>query len=188
MSDVIHIHEDEWGMRSLHPIAAWGEAARDVEAAIAAGERNRAPDGVGWTGLHVIEEPAVDFTGTGLRLADLAGQLERHMPRVRRFNATATSGFDTSRRDPLGSYEDDAWAFGFDAACFLKLEPRGDLIARIWFEACTDNADRLAALRSAIETVDASAEAIIVDYWADATGRVRDKEFIRRYFEWIAGQ
>jgi hypothetical protein len=32
-SGLIHIHEDDWGMRSLHPAAAWGEVRAALERA-----------------------------------------------------------------------------------------------------------------------------------------------------------
>lgn len=182
MIDLIHIHEDDWGMRSLYPVAAWAEAARDLDAAIAAGECNRAPDGIGWTNVHVIKAPSIDFTSTGLALDAIAGRLAGTMPRVRLFRATAMSGFDTSRRDPLGSYEEDAWCFGIDATCFVKLEPSGALVARIWFEANTTEPRKLAALRAALQAIDGAAEAMIIDYWLDTAGRVRDEAFMERYF------
>lgn len=186
MTHGIHIHEDDWGMRSLHPIAAWRDAIADLGEAVEAGNRNRSPDGIGWTAMHVIKEPTADFSSLAMSLGAIASRLQTVMPRVRRFTATASAGFDTSRRDPYGSYDDDAWAFGFDAACFVKLEPAGTLVSRIWFEARTDDRERLAALRRAITMIDDAAEAMIIDYWADAAGRVRDAAFLDRYFTWLA--
>ena len=187
MSVLIHIHEDDWGMRSLHPIAAWPEAAADIDEAAAAGNRNRAPDGVGWTSVHVIAEPQIDFTSNGLSLEEAARLLAPLMPRVKRFVATSMAGFRTATRDPYGSYEENAWAFGFDAGCFIKLEPEGDLVRRIWFEASTGNTAHLAALRLAILAIDAIAECILIDYWSDSSGRVRDGGFLDRYFAALAG-
>ena len=187
MSDAIHIHEDDWGMRSLHPIAAWADATADLQGSFEAAVNNRAPDGIGWTDIHLIETPTLDFTSTGLLLHLIANRLAPMMPRVPRFIATAMAGFDPSRRDPYGSYEDEAWAYGFSADCFIKLEPKDDLVARIWFEARTGEEKKLAALRQAIDIIDSAAEAMIIDYWADAAGRVRDLSFAERYFAGLAG-
>lgn len=187
MTDLIHIHEDDWGMRSLHPIAGWQDALADLGRAIEAGQQDRSPDGIGWTDVHLINEPKVDFASAGLALAELAPRLEQVMPRVRRFIATASAGFDATERDRYGSYQEDAWAFGTDATCFIKLEPIGDHVGRIWFEARTDHVARLAALRQAINIVDDLAEAMIIDYWADVAGRVRDAGFMQRYFDGLAG-
>lgn len=182
----IHIHEDDWGMRSLHPVAAWVEAVADLGIAIEAGQRNRAPDGIGWTDVHVIQEPQHNFSSTGVSLDELSGKLGPIMPRVSRFVATALAGFDVARPDPYGSYEDDAWCFGFDAHCFIKLEPRNGLVERIWFEARTADIDRLAALRQAIQAIDRVVESLIIDYWVDVAGRVRDDEFMSAYFDRLA--
>jgi hypothetical protein len=182
----IHIHEDDWGMRSIHPVAAWPEATGDLARAVDAGRRNAAPDGLGWTGVHLIETASVDFTATSLRLDPLATVLAGVMPRVTRFIATATVGFDRSRRDPYGSYETDAWCYGHDATCFVKIEPAGDLVRGIWFEARTTDPARVADLARAFALVDEMAEAMIVDYWLEAAGRIRDGAFMRRYLAALA--
>ena len=65
----IHIHEDEWGMRCLHPLAAATEVAADLREAEAASGANRAPDSVGSSDVHVIAAPVVDLAAemTGFR-------------------------------------------------------------------------------------------------------------------------
>lgn len=186
MTDLIHIHEDDWGMRSLYPAAAWAEASGDLDAAIAAGQLNRAPDGIGWINVHVIKAPSLDFTSTGLLLDVIASRLAGIMPRVARFYATATAGYDPSTHDSLGSYEVDAWCFGSDATCFVKLEPSGPLVRRIWFEAKTTEPEKLGALRAALLAIDGTAEAMIIDYWSDTAGLVRDAAFMDQYFTALA--
>ena len=57
----IHIHEDDWGLRTLHPLGAHTEVTDDLSAARAAGEANRAPDGLGWTDLYLIKTPSLGF-------------------------------------------------------------------------------------------------------------------------------
>jgi hypothetical protein len=178
----IHIHEDDWGMRSMHPAAASKEVSAELARAIAAGEANRAPDGLGWTAMHVIQEPTFNYESAGLAVATAEHMLAVIMPRVRKFTATATAGFDPGVRDPLGSYEEDALCFGFDANCFIKLEASDDLVREIWFEARAGDQNHLLALRRAIEAIDTIIASVIVDYWLDLTGSVRDNVFLDRYF------
>ncbi len=112
MVDAIHIHADDWGMRNLYPLAVRAEAEADIEEAAAAAERNRDPSGVGYTAMHAIKPPSRDYADSGLTLTEAEHVLAPILPRVRRFNATILSAFDSADRDPLGSYEEDAWCFG----------------------------------------------------------------------------
>jgi hypothetical protein len=180
MVESIHIHEDDWGMRNLYPLAAAEEAGADLRASRAAAERNRDPSGFGWTDIHLIGAPSITYADRGLRLIDAARALEALMPRVRLFNATVGAAFGSADRDPLGSYETEAWCFAFDEYCFLKLEPRDDLVERIWFELGHQAAGR-AALRAAFERLNALEPSYLVDYWRDVAGPV-EPEFLDRYF------
>jgi len=185
---LIHIHEDDWGMRNLYPAAAGDEAQDDIARAAEAGERNRAPDGRGWTDMHVIQPPKTDFTDAGLPLAAVIAVLEPMMPRVRRFYATIGSAMAKGAgRDPLGSYLENAVCFGFGRSCFVKVEPEGALVASIWFEASGAGPAQLAALRAALLAIDALAPSIVADYWLDLTGRVGDVAFLDRYFAELTG-
>ncbi len=185
---VIHIHEDNWGMRNLYPATAEDEARDDMARASEAGERNRAPDGQGWTDIHVIQAPTSDFTHVGLQLAPVVAVLEPLMPRVRRFYATIGSAMaKDAKRDPLGTYQENAVCFGFGASCFVKVEPKDSLVAGIWFEAPSGEPARLAALRAALLAIDALAPSIVADYWLDVTGRVGDAAFLDRYFAVLGG-
>jgi hypothetical protein len=161
----IHIHEDDWGMRSLHPAAAWDEVAADIAESAAASERNRAPSGVGWTDIHLIEAPSVGFADVGLELDDAAAALLPILPRLEVFDAAT-----------------EAWCFGRGQHCFIKLEPRGALVRSIWFELRGADRDAAAALRKAIEAVDALAPSIIADYWLKAAGPVGEPAFLDAYF------
>jgi hypothetical protein len=44
---VIHIHEDNWGMRNLYPLVTQAEVSADLAAAITSGQQNRVPSGHG---------------------------------------------------------------------------------------------------------------------------------------------
>jgi hypothetical protein len=179
-AESIHIHEDDVGMRCLHPLAAAEEAADDVRAA-AASEANRASGGVGWTDVHVIERPEHDYAEVGLRLDEADAVLAPILPRVRRFAATASAGFGPDAHDPYGTYEDEAHCYGLDATCFLKLETDGSLVRQVWYHVETQDAERLGKLREAIVALDQLAPSVVADYWLDCTGVVRDGDFLDEY-------
>ena len=189
----IHIHEDDWSMRNLYPLAALSDAVVDVEEAAKESERNRAPNGMGWSRVHLIKRSSIDYSVTGLQIADAASALERIMPRVRKFTATATAGFDPRVRDPLGSYDQDAYCYGFDSRCFIRLDLEKDRvnhvldlkldrIKHIWFQCRTRDSEKLDALRGAILAIDSLAPSVIADYWDDSTGAVGDAGFLDLYF------
>ncbi|MET7771370.1 hypothetical protein [Nocardia sp. NPDC005366] len=181
----IHIHEDEWGMRCLHPLEAAAEVAADLLAAEAASRANRAPDGVGWTDVHVIAAPADDYAAAGLTFAQADAALTPIMPRIRRFVATASAGFTEGVEDPMGSYEDDAYCYGVDASCFVKLDGEEPLVEQIWYQADTEDPARLDRLRRAIIAVDRLVPSVIADYRLDCTGSVGDGEFLDRYMRML---
>lgn len=142
----IHIHEDDWGMRNLYPAKALPAVEGDMEHSIRASIDNRAENRIGRTAVHQIGHPKYDFAAAGLELA-AAGALGAVLPRISNFTATAMSGFG-DKRDPLGSYETDAFCFGFDASCYIKLDPVGDIVKAAWFECRTADPEKLRALRS----------------------------------------
>jgi hypothetical protein len=187
VATVIHIHEDDWGMRCLYPISAAVEVADEVRAAQAAGDANRAPDGAGWTQLHVIQPPTHDYTEASLSFTQADAVLAPILPRVRRFAATAMAGFGDGAHDPFGTYEDDAHCYGTDASCFIKLDGNDPLVRRIWFQAETHDAERLQALRHAIVALDQLVPSIIADYWLDRTGAVGDDTFLDTYMRALGG-
>jgi hypothetical protein len=182
MGNSIHIHEDDWGMRNLYPLEALPEASIDVQQAAEAGQRNRAPDGAGWTDVHLIKPPTTSYAAVGLRVDPAAAAVEACMPRVRQFAATASAGFDPNSHDPWGAYEKDAHCYGFNASCFIKLDTKADLVTSIWFECTTEDAAHIAALRAAMLAIDTLVPSVIVDYWNDMTGAVQDSAFLERYF------
>lgn len=168
-------------MRNLYPLEASSDVAREMDVAIEASERNRAPDGLGWTQVHVIESPSYDYEAARLSLERVATSLAALMPRVRRFNATAGAGF--RGHDPLGSYETDAYCFGFDSSCYVKVDPVADgIVKAIWFECRTADAAKRATLRRALEAVDAIVPSVIADYWLDRNGPIGDRAFLDSYF------
>lgn len=179
---VIHIHEDDGRCATSTQLGGEADVQRDMEAAAGASERNRAPSGIGWTAVHVIQAPDITYLDTGLRLTAAEAVLAPIMPRVKRFNATISAAIGFDERDPLGAYESDAWCLGFDEDCFIKLEPRGELVERIWFSFWGTDAGRAAALRRAIEALDSLAPSLVADYYLHMTGRVADAHFLDAYF------
>lgn len=173
-------------MRSLHPVGALSEITADVTEAQAAGERNRAPDGFGWTSVHLIKPPSIDFTSTSLTLTSADAVLSSIMPRVRRFASGIGSTLNDSGHDPYGSYEDDAFCYAYDRGCFIKLEEKDGRVKQIWFEANTDN-DGLALLRRGLEAIDALTPSVIADYWLDCSGAVGDPSFMNAYIRSLSG-
>ncbi len=180
--NAIHIHEDHWAMRTLHPLAAEAEARAELAAAELAAERNRSPSGFGWTDIHIIKPPSISYRDIGLALAEAAAALAPVMPRVRRFSATIGMAIDTGEHDPFGSYEEDAWCYGLGDHCFLKLEPKGELVDQIWFDLASRDPEDMAALGAAIRAVDALAPSILVDHWMSLAGRIGDAGFLDGYF------
>ena len=170
-------------MRNLYPLPALPGASADVRAAAEAGERNRAPDGARWTDVHLIQQLSTDYAATGLTLSAAAAVLEPLLPRVPRFNSTASAGFAEGPEDPWGTYEQQAWCYGFDEDCFVKLEPAGELVKQIWFECRTREQARGAALRSAVLAIDGLVPSAIADYWIDMAGPVHYPAFLDSYFE-----
>ncbi len=164
MVDAIRIHEDARELRNLYPLAASDEAAADLQASREASERNRAPSGVGWTDVHIIRFPSISYVDAGLRLAAAAAALAAIMPRLKVFN------------------EPEAWCFGRGWECFIKLEPKGGLVERIWFDLKSNDWAHAAALRAAIEAIDALCPSVLVDYPWKVEGPVSDRAFLDAYF------
>jgi hypothetical protein len=183
MTTTIHIHEDDWGLRTLHPRGAWSELAADLAAAEAAGEANRAPGG-GWSEMHLIAPPALAFADVGLTPVRAAAIVAAHLPRASRFVATAGAGFTPGVHDPYGVYDDDPLAFGAREG-FIKLDVRDGALAAIWFDLA--DAAAAAALRRAFEALDAETPCVIADYVAGACGSVRDGAFLDAYFTAVIG-
>ena len=167
-------------MRTLHPQQAAQDVARDIDAAADASRRNRAPDGAGWTDIHVIKAPSLTYADVGLTFAAADAALAPIMPRVRNFAASISAAIGAKERDPYGSYEDDAHCYAHDRGCFIKLDGKDGRLSAIWFEARTD-ADGLVYLFRGLRAIDALTPSIIADYWLDCTGPVGDAAFMEAY-------
>lgn len=169
-------------MRNLYPLASQSEVRADVQEAIAAAGKNQDPSGCGWTGMHVIKPPSMTYVDAGLLLSDAAAALQEIMPCVRRFYAGTFASIGSARRDPSGSYEEDAWCFGFDERCYLKLEPKGDHVEHIWFDLGRTRPAHAAALRRAVAAIDRLAPSLIADYFLDVAVPAGDADQLDRYF------
>jgi hypothetical protein len=182
----IHIHEDDWAMRALHPIAVAQQITGDLEAAKQAALENRSPDGAGWTNVHLIAEPTLDYSAFNLPISKIAEVLEPILPRVRKFTATASAGFTPGVVDPYGSYDADAYCFALSQDCFIKCEVMSEAPTRvksIWYEARDARKEALSKLRSAFQAIDALCPSVIADYWLDLSGEIANNTFLSAYFE-----
>ena len=183
MVDVIHIHEDDWGMRNLYPLSARAEAEKDLAEAAAAAERNLHPSGFGYTDIYMATSPSTDYTAFGLSIFDVEQALTPILPRVRMFNATVFSAIGSDKRDHYGSYEEDAWCFGLGNHCYLKFDTKGTLVSRIWFDLGTYDANEIQRFRNALEAIDALVPTIIIDYFLDFAGVVSDPNVVDHYID-----
>jgi hypothetical protein len=183
----IHIHEDNWGMRSLYPAAASADVLADIRQAAAAGIANRDPSGAGFTDIYVIKPPKLTFADIGLRLLPTKAALAGIMPVVSEFNATIGGAIGRTERDPYGSYDAEPHCFGYGPDCFIKIEATNDCVSAIWFEAPSNDPSRLDTLRAALLAVNSVTPVVIADYWIDAGGHVGDEAFLDAYLKEIAG-
>lgn len=183
---VIHIHEDYWMMRSLQPKAAWEHVADDIDEALEHAQKNADPVTGYPNAIRAIEPPSIDYRSTGLKVSVLKEALAPHMPFVSRFYATVGIVMETGKKDPYGSYEEDAVCFGFDQHCYVKVEVDGDAVTHIWFEADTPDQERLAALRQCFNEIDALAPSVIADYWHHTYGPLAAADFLDEYFAGLA--
>jgi hypothetical protein len=188
MVDVIHIHEDDWGMRNLYPAAAKAEAEKDIAEAAAAAERNRDPSGFGYTDVYMANAPSTDYTDVGLAISDVEQALASILPRVKRFNATIGSAMGSANRDPYGPYEEDAWCFGLGNHCYLKVETKGQLVSGIWFDLDTDDGEAINRFKSAVLALEALTPSIIADYFLDFTGTISEPGVLDSYLAAIEGR
>lgn len=186
--DVIHIHEDAWGMRNLYPASVRDEVDEDLYKAAMAEEKNRAPSGIGYTDIYVAKSPSENYSTHALSLEAVGIALNPIFPRVREFNATTYSAMVGTERDAFGSYETDAWCFGIGADCFVKIDANGDFVKDIWFDLTTDDPDTAILLRKAIIEIDKLVPSIIADYYLNFLGSASQGSELDRYFDTLAEQ
>lgn len=186
MVDVIHVHEDVWGMRNLYPITVRAEVDKDIADSVEAEKRNRDPSGIGYVDMYEIKPPSQNYSDHKLTLEALERVLSPIFPRVRQFNATISSVMHSDKRDPYGSYEGDAWCFGTGPDCFVKIDAKGDLAGSIWFDLDPNDPQAVILIRKAIIAIDSLVKSVIADYYIDFSGPVSEVEQLDRYFEALA--
>lgn len=186
---LIHIHEDDWGMRNIYPLAALDDVLADVETARKKGEENF--DGSGWTDVHAIEQPTTSFETLDVLVQQIVDVLTPIMPQVKRFYATIGSYMrdnpGSADRDPYGSYNDDAVCFGFGSRCFIKIDTREPYVQSIWFQAETSDPTELEALAAGLAAINRVVPCAVADYWLDEAGSLSDKAFTDRYYGLLSG-
>jgi hypothetical protein len=177
----VHIHEDDEGMRSVYPANAIVEAMEDIAAAQLSSVQNLAPNGVGWTDVHAIQEPEKSFKEIGLEWKSIANAIGEVLPRIKEFEV----GFGTN--NPYHHKDTDPACYGFGQSMYLKLETDGDDLKAIWFDtrSCVD--EELFALRRALEVINEIHPSMIADYWLQTGGLIGDEVFLDAYFEGLRG-
>lgn len=179
----LHIHEDDWGLRQLFPVEALADALADMAASRAKAAASRDPSGFGWATAHQIADACVGYDDLGVSAKSFADAFAALEPRVPRFYATATAGFDRATRDPYGSYEEDALCFG-DRDCFIKVDTKNGLATAVWYDM-SSTSGAVARLRRLLIAAQSVRPSVLVDYPADMAGPIGDPDFMDAYFACI---
>lgn len=181
MTCIVHIHEDDEGMRSLYPASTFEAAAEDMRQAEAAAKNNAAPCG-GWTEVHMISQPDIDFSSVGLMRADADSLMAQYLPRVTRFDVGHgdNNPFRYSEKQPL--------AFGYGNGIYVKFECDAERVKHIWFDVVDASTDQLEQLKQAFVALDKVCPAMVADYWGNCVGLLSDQKFTSAYFDWSGEQ
>ena len=173
----VHIHEDDEGMRNVYPASAISDVMDDIAAAKLNSVESRAPNGVGWTNLHLIQKPEKSFLEIGMEWQCVAKAIGEFLPRIKEFEV----GFHTE--NPLHYKDLDPTCYGFGQSLYVKLETDGDYLKAIWFDTRSNVEEELFALRRALEAINEIHPSIIADYWLDTAGLIGDQAFLDSYIE-----
>lgn len=177
----VHIHEDDEGMRNVYPASAISDVMDDVAAAKLNSVESRAPNGVGWTNLHVVQEPKKSFLEIGLEWQSVANAIGEVLPRIKEFEV----GFHTD--NPLHYKDLDPACYGFGQSLYVKLKTDGDYLKGIWFDSRSNVEEELSALRRALEAINEIHPSMIADYWLNTGGLIGDQAFLDAYMEGLNG-
>lgn len=173
----VHIHEDDEGMRNLYPANAISDVMDDIAAAKLNSVENLAPNGVGWTDVHAIQEPEKAFLEIGLEWQSVANAIGEVLPRIKEFEV----GFGTN--NPFHYKDLDPTCYGFGQSMYLKLETDGDYLKAIWFDTRSNVEEELFALRRTLEAINEIHPSMIADYWLNTGGLIGDRAFLDAYIE-----
>ncbi|MDT3376632.1 hypothetical protein RNI52_04760 [Labrys neptuniae] len=175
----IHIHEDDWGMRSLHPLMALAHYRTDLDKAAQHAVHHAAPGGTGWTDVHVIANAPEEQAQFATLTPEAFGAALAFLPRVMQFNATASAGFE--KHDEWGYYNSEALCFGHDADFYLICTHDAGVIREIFFELSSPDEVRLGFFREALSRLNAIEPLCLVDYWTDTVLDAADEEALDAY-------
>jgi len=177
--DVFHIHEDDWGMRSLHPHSYLQEARQEIAHSKANAENNC--DEFGCAEIYGFSFPETDFSQLGYSQKTVTEVFGSDFPRVRNFYATATSGFSSNQRDKWSEYLHDAFAFGKNSGCFIKFDIEDKKVRGMWFEHEKCEESSLLSLKNALNELNKISPLIIVDMWTNEVIDLNDKQQVNLY-------
>lgn len=178
---VIHIHEDDWGMRNLYPVAALKHVADDMGVADEHLTSMGGLEKLLVSEMHVIAEPPSSFKDFAIPIETMVTLLQPILPRVRYFYATASAGFEVF--DSLGSYETAAWSFGYSQNCYIKIDVTDDIVSSIWFGFDTEVPEEIAALLAAFQAINTLIPCCIADYFCNEVFALSDAARLDAYFE-----
>lgn len=177
----VHIHEDDEGMRNVYPADTLDGVMDDIAAAKVSSVENLAPNGVGWTDVHAIQEPEKSFVEIGLEWQSVANAIGEVLPRIKEFEV----GFGTN--NPFHYKDLNPTCYGFGQSMYLKLETDGDYLKAIWFDTRSNVEEELFALKRALEAINEIHPSMIADYWLDTGGLIGDQSFLDAYIEGLRG-
>ena len=177
----VHIHEDDEGMRNVYPANAMTDVMDDIAAAKLNSVENFAPNGVGWTDVHAIQEPEKLFLEIRLEWQSVAKAIGEILPRIKEFEV----GFGTN--NPFHYRDLDPTCYGFGQSMYLKLETDGDYLKAIWFDTRSNVEEELFALKRALEAINEIHHSMIADYWLNTGGLIGDQAFLDAYIEGLRG-
>lgn len=178
MTYTVHIHEDDEGMRNLYPASAFQGAAADMRQAEASA-KNNADRGGGWTAVHMISQPDIDFSSVGLMRADAESLMEQYLPKVTRFDV------GHGDNNPFRYSEKQPMAFGYGNCLYVKCECDAERVKHIWFDVVDASTDQVAQLMQAFVALDKVCPAMVADYWGNCVGLLSDQKFASAYFDWL---
>lgn len=174
------IHEDDQYMRCLWPAGAAPYLANELQASVDAAQKNVAPDGMGYTAMHVAKPPDSGFAPARLSLDVVIASFASVMPRFDQVEGGYGSHAEHNANNPL--------CFGFGPECYIYIGLRDGVVDSVFFDATTGEPEKLGALREAIMVIDRLCPAALVDYWVDMSGIVSDDRFMSAYFAALAAE
>lgn len=177
------IDEDMYGLTCLYPAEGYDEAVADMKASMEAGERNRDPNGCGWTDMYVIQPPTTTYESFKISRDELGQEIGQILPRATRMIIGTHFDPDT---DPSSSWDcitmnPHCYCIGHYSP-YIVLSGKDDMLSSIQFEPSYRDKEANCALRRAFQTIEKRVPSIVVDYQKNFIGPLADDAFMDKYF------